>query len=143
LGGRHIRTTAQEFAERLKAERTALLFCELVKIEFWHGWKKAAETQAFPYEWANWDNLAGRVPYLKRGDRLLKQFLSQFPAYEQKILKTIKDNVVDIMAMYNLGSYDAIHIGTAIYRKVYNIASFDEDFRRVGGIQLWNNRAFG
>lgn len=99
--------------------------------------------EAFDYEWSNWANVAGRIPYMKRGDRLLKQFLSEFPVFEQRILKTIKDNAVDIMAMYNLDSYDAIHIGTALYRKVYDIVSFDKDFRCVGAIQLWNDRVFG
>jgi predicted nucleic acid-binding protein len=46
------------------------------------------------------------------------------------------------MGEYNLGAQNAVHLAGARIAGVHDFASFDRMFRRVDGLNLWNDRIF-
>lgn len=46
------------------------------------------------------------------------------------------------MADYNLEGQDAIHLASANYVGVFDMASLDRTFRRVDGLNLWNDQIY-
>lgn len=95
------------------------------------------------YDLARWaQDPAVRQRYLTG---LLGQFealLDQFGWAELVITSDVRRRALHYIAQYNLDSQDAMHLACAAEAGVMDFASFDQGFRRVDNIYLWNDRIY-
>lgn len=76
---------------------------------------------------------------------LLGQFevlLDQFGWDEVVITSAVRRRALQYIAQYNLQSQDAMHLACATEAGVVDLASFDQGFRRVDNLYLWNDRIY-
>ena len=132
------------FAQRLVDAGVLLVYSNLLRMEFWHGWARAMRIRGIPGELLQQPPLlpdpgSERVRAFLIGDRYLRDFLSLFRRYEIRIGTRLLDCALSLMAQYNLASHDACVIAMASHAGVPDVASPDAKFRRIDGIQLWND----
>jgi predicted nucleic acid-binding protein len=78
------------------------------------------------------DRPAARRAWLRYGMQQFEAFFSQFyEANEVALDQASVDDALDIMADYQIGSYDAIRVATARAVDVAHLAAVDADFERV------------
>jgi predicted nucleic acid-binding protein len=132
------------FAERLLGADVIVVYSALLRLEFWHGWARAVRLRGVPQEMLQQPRLVpdpglDRSRAYSTGDRFLKDFLRLFRRYEVRIGVRLLDRALSLMERYNLTSHDACVLAIAFYTDVLDVGSLDRKFRRVDGIQLWNN----
>ncbi len=71
-------------------------------------------------------------------DKLLADFLSAFACQEIAITKPLMLAASRLVANYDLSAHDALVVAVARELSVPHIASFDRDFRRLDGMELWD-----
>ncbi len=68
--------------------------------------------------------------------------LNQFGWAEVGITSAVRRRALQYIGQYNLQSQDAMHLACAAEAGVSDLASFDQGFRRVDSLQLWNDRIY-
>lgn len=86
-----------------------------------------------------WQDPGVRYKYLQAMLADFEALLAQFEWTEIFLEDTIRAEAISVMARYNLGSQDAIHLASAFSEGVRDFASLDRRFRRVDHIFLWND----
>jgi predicted nucleic acid-binding protein len=132
------------FANRLIRDDVLIVYSSLLRLEFWHGWARAVRNRGVPRAIVEQPSLlpepaSERARAFAIGDRYLKDFLAMFRGYEIRIGARVLDEALRLMSLYNLGSHDACMAAIAFRAGVPDLVSLDRKFRRVDGIQLWNN----
>ena len=94
------------------------------------------------YRLHRWHDPLVREAYLQAMLRTLENLLAQFEWHEVALTETIRRDATRLMAEYNLRSYDAVYLASARAVGVADFASLDRGYRRVDGLQLWNDRIF-
>ena len=134
------------FSEKLLTAGTVVLYSSILRAEYLNAWRTLIHKGYLPSEPSpqirmEMGSLPGdRRHWLRIADRLLYQFLSNFYRREVRLNRRVMNSIVDLMGKYNLKSYDAIHLASAADVGCRELVSFDDHFRRVDGIGLWNNR---
>lgn len=92
---------------------------------------------------ARWNDLLVRENYQQALMRLLDTFIEQFDTREIAFGPTVRAAAVRLLGVYDhLKPLDVAHLASATSAGVWDLASFDADFRHVDGLQLWNDRIF-
>jgi len=133
-----------QFAGRLLDADTVIVYSNLLRIEFWNGWRSAVDHRGLPPEIAAEppllpDPVAERQRLYRVGDRYLRDFLRLFKRREVKVGARLLDTALALIGHYNLKSLDACVAACALHSGVPHIASLDQGFLKVDGIELWNN----
>jgi len=90
-----------------------------------------------------WRNEQVRETYVQTFLGWLEGLLNQFEWNEVFVTDQIRVASVPIMTRHRLSSQDACHVACAWQEGVQDLASFDEAFRRVDGLILWNDVIHG
>lgn len=72
----------------------------------------------------------------------LEALLDQIGWAEIAITSDVRRRALQYVSQYNLQSQDAVHLACAAEAGVVDLASFDEGFRRVDNLYLWNDRIY-
>lgn len=129
---------------RLFDANVPIVYSNLLRVDFWQGWRRAVNARGLPADLASRpmlmdDPVAQRERWYKHGDEYLKTLLSLFDRYEVRIGTRLLDRALSLMARYNLKSHDACLAAIAFHTDVVDLVSLDKDFLRVDGLRLWNN----
>jgi predicted nucleic acid-binding protein len=114
-------------------------------MEFTNVVMKEQFRNRLPVEWqsrfalARWQDAAVRRRYLESQVDALEQLLDQFPWSEVSLTPQVRSTAIRLVSLHNLRSYDAVHVASAFAAGCIDFASFDETFRRVDGLVLWND----
>lgn len=50
----------------------------------------------------------------------------------------VSESIIDVRKKYRLSADDAIHVGTMLVSEERNLVTFDSDFNKVDGINIWS-----
>jgi predicted nucleic acid-binding protein len=133
-----------EFAYRLIDASVIVVYSNLLRVDFWHGWRSAVNAKGLPPEVASrpmlvTDPAAERERWYRHGDDYLKSLFSLFDRYEVRIGTRLLDRALRLMARYNLKSHDACVAAVAFHTEVTDVVSLDRDFLRIDSLHIWNN----
>jgi predicted nucleic acid-binding protein len=132
------------FASRIRNSSVPVIHTSLLRVDFWNGWRQAVRRRGLPPELTeqideNTDEQSRREAVFRRGDQLLRDFLSGFNTYILDLSEELLDAALMLIARYNLRPHDGCLAATA-YRSGLNvIVSLDADFLKVDGLELWND----
>jgi len=84
------------------------------------------------------DPTTDRVNAFIEADNALNDLLGSFLRRRVGISKRLMSAASILVAEFNLSSHDALLIAVARETRVQHLVSFDRDFRRVDGIELWD-----
>lgn len=144
IGGDPHSAACTQYCANLAANNTAIYFSELVRLEVAHVIRRIATTSAAPqhlnahYRLSrfNSDSMV-RQEWMQFGltefESLLQTF---FVVYEVPYHRAVWQQAFSLMSLYNLRSYDAAHIATALITRVSDFASVDSDYTRVSGLRI-------
>lgn len=140
----HARSRA--FMQRLLVERqTRTFISSLSWMEFVHAVmqrtfrERLSSDRQREFRLTRWHAEPVRRTYVSW---FLQQFgdtVAGLQAVELPLTADIRAIAVEYAVRYNLGSQDAVHLASATYGGVVDVASFDARFRRVEGLALWND----
>ena len=142
--GEELHAECLEFATRMYNADVIVVHTSLLRVEFWNGWRRAVAQRGLPPEVAISppllpDATAERRRLYRLGESYLKDFLRAFRRYEIRLGARLLDQALGLIASYNLRSLDACLAASALRAGVPDVVSLDGVFRRVDGIDLWNN----
>ena len=80
-----------------------------------------------------------RTSYLQWFLTAFEQLFGQFEWSEAVLTSGVRAQALQYVADYNLETHDAVHLASAFRHGVIDLASLDEAFRRVDGLNLWND----
>ncbi len=92
------------------------------------------------YRLDQWENPDVRTEWLFTMISRVEAMLQPFDWNELSLTSRIRRTAIGYMAGHNLGAHDAVHLASAVAAGVADLASLDRGFRRVEGINLWNDR---
>ena len=96
------------------------------------------------YDLARWaQDPAIRQRYLVALLGQLEALLDQFGWAEVVITSQVRRRALQYIVQYNLQSQDAMLLACAAEAGVMDLASFDQGFRRVDNLYLWNDCLYG
>jgi predicted nucleic acid-binding protein len=132
------------FAFRLFENGVAVVYSNLLRVDFWHGWRSAVNAKGLPPQVSSQpmlitDPATERERWYRHGDDYLKALLTLYDRYEVRIGSRLLDRALSLMARYNLKSHDACIVAIAFHTEVVDVVSLDKDFLRVDGLHVWNN----
>ena len=86
-----------------------------------------------------WDAPDVRHAYLRFVRDKFEDLLSPFTWNEVALSPDVQMQALLDMAVYNLDAQDAVHLASMRLAGVTALASYDERFRRVERLHLWND----
>lgn len=92
---------------------------------------------------AGWGDPGVREQYFGFVMGTLDDLLSPFEWQDVPTTNDINRLAVTYMARYNMDAQDAVHLASMHVAGVNHLASFDRIFRRVDGLNLWNDHIYG
>jgi predicted nucleic acid-binding protein len=125
----------QQFAQRLRRHKTLPVYSSLLFIEAPQCWRRLFRRGILS---RTPTSIADRIEAFGVADKLLADFLSAFGCQEIAITKTFMSAASRLVAHHDLSAHDALVVAVAQELSVSHIASFDRDFRRLEGIDLWD-----
>lgn len=91
------------------------------------------------FRFDRWQESAVREAYLQFFLRSLENLLDQADYEEIALTSEIRTAALTYVAGTNLRPHDAVHLASASLGGDAQIVSFDESFRRIDGLHLWND----
>jgi len=142
VAGEKYHEACLDFATRLLSARSTIVHSSVLKVEYLNVWRKLIQRGLLPPEPSGQLQLKLGIPeerphWFRVAEMLLMRFLAQFPRREVRVNQRVLKSMVRLMGTYNLRSLDAVQIASAFDVQCRDIASLDEDFRRVDEIRLW------
>lgn len=142
IAGSHHSAAASEFCERVAFNGSRIFFSQIARYELAHlAWCLASpqDRRQLPgdivqqYSLEHWEtNLLVRQRWFDAVNRKVDELLSQFQAvFEIPIRAHHWDRALNLMAYYNLRSYDALHVATAQMLDLRDFATCDRHFESV------------
>ena len=134
------------FADSLQDAGTIIAYSTLLRLEHLNAWRNLLKKGLLPPEPGPQLRLElnvaedDRIHWLRVADILLGKFLAQFRITEIRLNQRVVSLAIELVGRFDLQSYDAVHVASALHAGCTAIASLDKHFRRVEGIHLWNNR---
>jgi predicted nucleic acid-binding protein len=150
VGTRPYHARCRPFVERVQQLGvTTLYLSSLAWLEYAHVIMRpdfrsqlAAELQR-QFDFDRWEqDAAVRQRYFGHSIQVLNDFLDQFGWVEVSLTDQVRAAALQMMGQYNVGAHDAVHLASAQFAGVADLASFDRGYRRVDGVFLWNDRVF-
>ncbi len=139
----------ERFIFRLGAHRVTMLYLSSISwLEFVNAIRRQNFRDALPVDWRQryqldrWQDLVVRRRYFAAWLGLLEDLISRFERNEVAVTPEVRTRAIGYVSTYNLKPQDAAHLACAHESGVVDLASFDEDFRRVGGLNLWNDKIY-
>lgn len=86
-----------------------------------------------------WARPKVRRRYLSTHIARVEEILEPFEWDEISLTPEVFRTALEFMIQYNLESQDAIHLASMRLTEVFDLASFDKQFRRVQWLYLWND----
>jgi predicted nucleic acid-binding protein len=118
-------------------------------MEYAHVFSKDTFRRSLPPEFAylnavtGWEDPGIREQYFEFVMNTLDSLLSPFEWHEIPTTNHINRRAITYMARYNMDAQDAVHLASMHVAGVDDLASFDRIFRRVDGLNLWNDQIYG
>jgi predicted nucleic acid-binding protein len=125
----------QQFAQRLRRHHALLVYSSLLFIEAAQCWRRLFRKGIFG---RMRPSIEDRIEAFGFADKLLTDFLNAFGCQEIAITKPLMAAASRLVAHHDLSAHDALVVAVAQELGVTHIASFDRDFRRLDGIELWD-----
>lgn len=132
--------------QRIAAERQTRVYVSSLS---WLGFGHTVMRQNFQarlpaatqqqYALHQWQNRAVREQYLQAMLGLLDRLLAQFAWTEVSLTPSVSREALRLLTNYRLDSHDAAHLASAGAAGVGDLASLDAGYRRVDGLNLWND----
>lgn len=91
------------------------------------------------YGLGRWNDAPVRLSYLQTLRQDYHLLLDHFDWNEVQLTPDLITAATELMAHHRLGAGDALQLASAATAGVMSFASFDEVFRRVHGLHLWND----
>jgi predicted nucleic acid-binding protein len=129
-----------------QAGNTSLLLSSLTWLEYVNAIMRERFRMSLPNDMqrrlrlGRWQESRIRQGYLAFLLERLSLFLSMFAWSEVPLTPIVRVSAVDYVSKFNLRPSDAAHVAAAGVANVFDFVSFDEAFRRVDGLRLWNDR---
>jgi predicted nucleic acid-binding protein len=145
----HFQRAARLFELLVKYGATSLYLCPVSWMEYAHVFSKEAFRRTLPSEFAylnpvtGWHDASVRQRYFEFVVSTLEDVLSPFAWHEIPTTIDINRAAIGYMARYNMDAQDAVHLASARAAGLNDLASFDRIFRRVDGLNLWNDQIYG
>lgn len=127
---------------------TTLYLSTLTWMEYAHVIAKESFRKGLPPAFAQqfqldqWDQPLTRDAYMGAMLSALQKLLDKFDWEEISLTADVRRRATQFMAEYKLDSHDAVHLASANYVGVFDLASLDRVFRRVDGLYLWNDQLY-
>jgi predicted nucleic acid-binding protein len=124
---------------------TTVYLSPLSWAEFTHANRKESFRSALPEELQvelrvrDWQDPRVRGVYIDFFLALFRRLIEHFPWAEIPLTSSIRTAAIELIKRYNLGTQDALHVASAFGAGVHDFASFDEGYRRVDDLILWND----
>lgn len=134
--GRHER--AMSFARRLRASNCIVVYSSLIFLEAPQCWRRMYARGALLPDRIESDLTGNRINAFRKADDALNDLLTSFLRRRVAINRPLLRVASRLVATFNLKAHDALVVAVAHALGVPHIASFDRDFRRVDGIELWD-----
>jgi predicted nucleic acid-binding protein len=134
-----------DFLQQAAAHSTEIYLSSLTWLEFASAVTKDHFRARLPEEFQRrlelnrWQLRSVRRRYLELLFQRLRDTLDQFQWNEVSLSPEIRTLAIDDIMQFNLRSHDAVVHASASWAGVTDLASFDEAFRRVDGLVLWND----
>lgn len=131
--------------QRALAHATELYLSSLTWLEFASAVAKERFRTGLPEEvqrglnLSRWQQRSVRRRYLEFLLQRLRDTLDQFQWFEVSLTPEIRTLAIENIMQFNLRPHDAVVHASATWAGVTDLASFDEAFRRVDGLILWND----
>ena len=134
--GRHER--AMSFAGRLRDSNCIVVYSSLIFIEAPQCWRRMYARGSLVSDHIEGDPISDRINAFRKADGALNDLLTSFLRRRVGINRPLMRVASRLVATFNLKAHDALVVAVAHALGVPHIASFDRDFRRVDGIELWD-----
>jgi len=143
--GSPLSTASGTFCTSLEDHGTRIYFSQVLRIEFSQAIRNLATRRTqLPEEVRrehgldDWErNDVIRQRWMRFGISQLETFLDGFEVIELPFVTGIWEQSIEIMALDQLKSLDAIHIATARAYGLRHFATLDNDFNRVSDLRVW------
>lgn len=147
IPGSNHSVAAGAFCQRLAAEGATVVYSSIMRYEYAH----IAQTLARPdsrrriptdivsdFDLGDWDDdIVVRRRWMEATRENLERLLSQFAfAVEVPVRSEIWNDALDLMIEFQLRSYDALHVASARWYNVNDIAASDRHFADVTGFNV-------
>ena len=136
---------AQSFLRALAVHGTTLYISSLTWLELAHVVTREDFRRRLPldlqqrFHLDRWQDQPVREAYVRALLGWIERLLDQFAWNEVFITDQIRVAAIQAMTRFRLSSQDACHLACAQQEGVQDFASFDEAYRRVDGLILWND----
>lgn len=134
--GRHERAIG--FARRLRDSNCMVVYSSLIFLEAPQCWRRMYARGALLPDRIESDLTRDRINAVRKADDALNDLLTSFLRRRVAIDRPLMRVASRLVATFNLKAHDALVVAVAHALGVPHIASFDRDFRRVDGIELWD-----
>lgn len=138
------------FLERLKFHGTVLFASSSLPIELWNAGLKALLREHYPRERIGYllehpqeisETVFSELARLeRRRQALLNQYGTRRQYRELRVDRDISNKAIELMPIYQLRSFDALHIASAITAGTTDVVSFDKHWEVVPNLTLWDYR---
>ncbi|MGD9890259.1 MAG: type II toxin-antitoxin system VapC family toxin [Dehalococcoidia bacterium] len=136
----------RHFIRRIAQDsRITLLTSSLTWLEYTNVVMKAGFRGRLPaglqqrFQLSRWQERTVRRQYLQSQLAAFEGLFDQFSWYEISLTTAVRVDGLRLVSTFNLRPYDAVHVASARTLECMDFASFDEAFRRVDGLILWND----
>ena len=133
------------FCAALEIHRSRIYFSQVLRLEFSQAVRNLATRRAqLPdevrrqHQLDHWDTSdAVRHHWMQFGIAQLEGILNSFEVIELPFETEIWERSVEIMALNQLKSLDAVHVATARAYGLRHFATLDDDFNRIVDLRVW------
>jgi len=138
------------FLERLKFKGTVLFTSSSTAIELWNAALKVLLREHYPRERIGYllerpneisETVFAELAALeRRRQSLLNKYGTRRQYRELRVDRDISNKAIELMESYQLRSFDALHIASALTAGATNVVSFDKHWEVVPHLTLWDYR---
>ncbi len=138
-------TASHTFLETLVANDSRVYFSQILRVELAEAFRRLAKRAQIPshirqqFLFDQWDqNVLVRQRWMAFSMREFQLLLSRFSeVYELPITTHTWERSIDIIAVEQFRSIDAIHLATARQHGLRHLVTLDDHFTRATDLEVW------